>query len=35
MGLRPRPAREKDFPSNLLLTLIDTSLLIKRGFLDL
>jgi hypothetical protein len=34
-GLRPRPAREKGFPSNLLLALIDTSpLLIKRGFLD-
>jgi hypothetical protein len=34
-GLRPRPAREKGFPSNLLLDLIDTSpLLIKRGFLD-
>jgi hypothetical protein len=25
-GLRPRPAREKGFPSNLLLDLIDTSL---------
>jgi hypothetical protein len=24
-GLRPRPAREKGFPSNLLLDLIDTS----------
>jgi hypothetical protein len=35
VGLRPRPAREKGFPSNLLLDLIDTSpLLIKRGFLD-
>jgi hypothetical protein len=35
-GLHPRPAREKGFPSNLLLALIDTSpLLIKRGFLDL
>jgi hypothetical protein len=34
-GLRPRPAREKGFPSNLLLALIDTSpLLIKGGFLD-
>jgi hypothetical protein len=34
-GLRPRPAREKGFPSNLLLSLIDTSpLIIKRGFLD-
>jgi hypothetical protein len=34
-GLCPRPAREKGFPSNLLLALIDTSpLLIKRGFLD-
>jgi hypothetical protein len=28
-GLRPRPARDKGFPSNLLLDLIDTSLLIK------
>jgi hypothetical protein len=34
-GLRPRPAREKGFPSNLLFALIDTSpLLIKREFLD-
>jgi hypothetical protein len=34
-GLRPQPAREKGFPSNLLLDLIDTCpLLIKRGFLD-
>jgi hypothetical protein len=34
-GLRPRPTREKGFPSNHLLALIDTSpLLIKRGFLD-
>jgi hypothetical protein len=34
-GLRPRPAREKGSPSNLLLALIDTSPhLIKRGFLD-
>jgi hypothetical protein len=34
-GLRPRPAREKGFRSNLLLALIDTPpLLIKRGFLD-
>jgi hypothetical protein len=28
-GLRPRPAREKGFPSNLLLDLIDTSPLFK------
>jgi hypothetical protein len=28
-GLRPRPAREKGFPSNLLLDLIDTSNLFK------
>jgi hypothetical protein len=28
-GLRPRPAREKGFPSNLLLHLIDTSPLFK------
>jgi hypothetical protein len=36
VGLHPRPVREKDFPSNLLLDLIDTSLLlIKKGFLDL
>jgi hypothetical protein len=28
-GLRPRPAREKSFPSNLLLDLIDTSPLFK------
>jgi hypothetical protein len=35
-GLRPRVTREKVFPSNLLLDLIDTSpLLVKRGFLDL
>jgi hypothetical protein len=34
-GLRPRPAREKGFPSNLLLDLIDTSPLFKwRGLLD-
>jgi hypothetical protein len=34
-GLRPRPAREKGFPSSLLLALIDTSpLLIKREFPD-
>jgi hypothetical protein len=34
-GLGPRPEREKGFPSNLLLALIDTSpLLVKRGFLD-
>jgi hypothetical protein len=35
-GLHPRPAREKGFPSNILLASIDTShLLIKRGYLDL
>jgi hypothetical protein len=28
-GLRPRPAREKGFPSNLLLDLIDASPLFK------
>jgi hypothetical protein len=28
-GLSPRPAREKGFPSNLLLDLIDTSPLFK------
>jgi hypothetical protein len=28
-GLRPRPARENDFPSNLLLDWIDTSSLFK------
>jgi hypothetical protein len=28
-GLRPRPAREKGFPSNLFLDLIDTSPLFK------
>jgi hypothetical protein len=28
-GLRPRPAKEKGFPSNHLLDLIDTSLLFK------
>jgi hypothetical protein len=28
-GLRPRPAREKGFSSNLLLDLIDTSPLFK------
>jgi hypothetical protein len=28
-GLRPRPAREKGFPSNLMLDLIDTSPLFK------
>jgi hypothetical protein len=34
-GLRPWPTKEKGFPSNLLLALIDTSpLFIKRGFLD-
>jgi hypothetical protein len=33
-GLRPRPAREKGFSSDLLLALIDTSpLLVKRGIL--
>jgi hypothetical protein len=31
----PWPTKEKGFPSNLLLALIDTSpLFIKRGFLD-
>jgi hypothetical protein len=30
-GLRPRPAREKSFPSNLLLALIDTSPLLMKG----
>jgi hypothetical protein len=35
MGLRPRPTREKGFPSNILIDLIDTSpLLMQRGFLD-
>jgi hypothetical protein len=29
VGLRPRTAREKSFPSNLLLDLIDTSPLFK------
>jgi hypothetical protein len=34
-GLRPRPAREKGFPSNVLLDWIDTSPLFKpRGLLN-
>jgi hypothetical protein len=32
-GIRPRPAREKGFPSNLLLDLIDTSPLNRENYL--